>query len=249
MPRIGTRKLYDMLTRTLQEHKIKIGRDKLFDLLEEYSMLIRRRKRKKVNTTDSNHPFRKYPNLIRELQIVGPNQLWVSDITYIRLIDDFCYLSLITDAYSRRIVGYCLYPTLQKEGPVEALKMALSTLSATTADHLIHHSDRGRQYCCEAYVSVLTERKTTISMTEKGDPYENALAERVNRTMKDEFLLDKGFESFELASAAVSKAVNTYNTLRPHDSCNRLTPDQAHHQSGPLPMRWKKRKKKEQILA
>ena len=249
MPRIGTRKLYHMLTETLKEHKIKIGRDKLFDLLEEYAMLVRRRKRKKVSTTDSNHPFRKYPNLVRELQAIRPNQLWVSDITYIRLIDEFCYLSLVTDAYSRKIVGYCLYPTLQKEGPVAALKMGLSSLPATTTDSLIHHSDRGRQYCCDAYVNVLMERKVIISMTEKGDPYENALAERVNRTMKDEFLLDKGFDSFELASAAVNKAVNTYNTLRPHDSCNRLTPDAAHQQQGPLPMKWKKRKKKEPIAA
>jgi transposase InsO family protein len=248
MPRIGTRKLYHMLTDTLQEHKIRIGRDKLFDLLEEYAMLVRRRKRRKVSTTDSNHPFRKYPNLIRGLQVIRPNQLWVSDITYIRIGDGFGYLSLITDAYSRKIAGYCLYPTLQKEGPVAALKMALSTLAATTTDSLIHHSDRGRQYCCEAYVNVLTKSKVTISMTEKGDPYENALAERMNKTLKEEFLLGNGFDSFELAAASVSKAVYTYNTLRPHDSCDRLTPDQAHHQQGPIRMKWKKRKRKEQMI-
>jgi putative transposase len=249
MPRIGTRKLYHMLTDTLAEHKIKIGRDKLFDLLEEHAMLVRRRKRRKVSTTDSNHPFRKYPNLVRELQAVRPNQLWVSDITYIRIADGFGYLSLVTDAYSRRIVGYCLYPTLQKEGPVAALKMALSTLPATAADSLIHHSDRGLQYCCEAYVSVLMNRKVTISMTEKGDPYENALAERMNKTLKEEFLLGDGFDRFELASAAVTKAVNTYNTLRPHDSCNHMTPDQAHQQQGTLLMKWKKRARKESIEA
>ncbi len=244
MPRIGTRKLYHMLTDTLQKHKIKIGRDKLFDLLEEYAMLVRRRKRRKVSTTDSNHPFRKYPNLIREFQALGPNQLWVSDITYIRISDGFGYLSLITDAYSRKIVGYCLYPTLQKEGPVAALKMALSTLPAFGTDSLIHHSDRGLQYCCEAYVNVLTGKKVRISMTEKGDPYENALAERMNKTLKEEFLLGDGFDSFEFASTTVSNAVNTYNTMRPHDSCDRLTPDAAHQMQGPLPMRWKKKKKK-----
>ena len=249
MPRIGTRKLYHMLTETLQQHRIKIGRDKLFDLLEEYGMLVRRRKRKKVSTTDSNHPFRKYPNLVRELQVIGPNQLWVSDITYIRLLDEFCYLSLVTDAYSRRVVGYCLYPTLQKEGPVAALKMALSSLPVPTVESLIHHSDRGRQYCCDAHINLLVERNVVISMTEKGDPYENALAERMNRTMKEEFLLDKGFDSFELASLAVKNAVNIYNSQRPHDSCNRMTPDQAHQQTGLLPMRWKKRKKKEPIIA
>ena len=249
MPRIGTRKLYHMLTGTLQKHKIKIGRDKLFDLLEEYGMLVRRRKRKKVSTTDSNHPFRKYPNRVRELQVIRPNQLWVSDITYIRLLDEFCYLSLVTDAYSRRIVGYCLYPTLQKEGPVAALKMALSSLPATVAGSLIHHSDRGRQYCCDAHINLLMERNVVNSMTEKGDPYENALAERMNRTMKEAFLLDKGFDSFDLASIVVKNAVNIYNSQRPHDSCNRMTPDQAHQQTGPLPMRWKKRKKKEPIFA
>jgi transposase InsO family protein len=236
-----------MLTETLKEHKIKIGRDKLFDLLEEYGMLVRRRKRRKVSTTDSNHPFRKYPNLVRELKAIRPNQLWVSDITYIRIADGFGYLSLVTDAYSRKIVGYCLYPTLQKDGPVAALRMAISSLPATTAESLIHHSDRGRQYCCEAYVSVLMDRKVTISMTEKGDPYENALAERMNKTMKEEFLLGDGFGCFELASAAVSKAVNTYNVLRPHDSCNHLTPEVAHQQQGPLPMKWKKRERKEPI--
>jgi putative transposase len=247
MPRIGTRKLHHMLTGKLQEHKIKIGRDKLFDLLEEYGMLVRRRKRRKVSTTDSNHPFRKYPNLVRELHVTGPNQLWVSDITYIRISDGFGYLSLITDAYSRKIVGYCLYPTLQKEGPVTALEMALGTLPATTAEHLIHHSDRGRQYCCEAYVNVLTERKATISMTEKGDPYENALAERMNKTLKEEFLLNNGFDSFEPGAACVSKSVHIYNTLRPHDSCNYMTPDQAHQLQGPIKMKWKKRERKELI--
>ena len=249
MPRLGTRKLYHMLTETLKEHKIKIGRDKLFDLLEEHQMLVRRRKRKRVSTTDSNHPYRRYPNLVKELQPMRPDQLWVSDITYIRLIDDFCYLSMITDAYSRRIVGYCLYPTLQKEGPVAALKMAIGNLPDTPAGGLIHHSDRGRQYCCDAYINILNERKVAISMTENGDPYENALAERMNRTMKDEFILDHGFSSFDLAAAAVSRAVKSYNTLRPHDSRNRLTPDQAHQRDGPIPMRWKKRKKPEPINA
>lgn len=244
MPRIGTRKLYHMLTEALQGHKTKIGRDKLFDLLEENGMLVRRRKRRKISTTDSNHPFRRYPNLIRELQVIRPNQLWVSDITYIRLVDEFCYLSLVTDAYSRKIVGYCLYPTLQKEGPLAALQMALNNLPSTGIESLIHHSDRGKQYCCDAYVNMLMERKVTISMTEKGDPYENALAERINRTLKEEFLLDNGFNNFELALATTSNAINIYNGQRPHDSCNRLTPDKAYQQEGFLPKLWKKRTNK-----
>jgi putative transposase len=248
MPRIGTRKLYHMLAGTLKEHNICIGRDKLFDLLEEYGMLVRRRKRKKVCTTDSNHPFRKYPNLTRELHVLRPNQLWVSDITYIRITDGFCYLSLVTDAYSRKIVGHCLYPTLQKEGPLKALQQALAARS-TSVHALMHHSDRGRQYCCDVYVNVLVDSQVIISMTEKGDPYENALAERVNGILKDEFLLDRKFADYENATGAVNIAVSTYNTLRPHASCNYQTPDQAHQQQGPLPMRWKKRERKEVINA
>ena len=249
MPRIGTRKLYYMLTEILQKHSIKIGRDKLFDLLEENRLLVRRRKRKRINTTDSNHPFRKYPNLIRELQVLRPNHLWVSDITYISLKDKFGYLSLVTDAYSRKIVGYCLYPTLQKEGPVAALNMAICSLPATTADTLIHHSDRGLQYCCADYILKLESKQIIVSMTEKGDPYENALAERVNGILKDEFLLDGEFDSFEHALAVVNNAVNIYNTQRPHASCNYQTPDQTHQQHGPIPMRWSKRKKRELIIA
>jgi len=248
MPRIGTRKLWEMLPPILAEHKITIGRDKLFDLLEEYGMLVRRRKRRKAITTDSNHRYKEHPNLVRELHPVAPNQLWVSDITYIRLVDEFSYLSLVTDAYSRKIVGYCLYPTLHKEGPVAAVKMALEGLPVNS-DNLIHHSDRGIQYCCDAYVSILQEKKVKISMTEKGDPYENALAERVNRTMKEEFLLDQGFTDFALAAEAVKKAVQVYNTLRPHDSCNRMTPEEAHKQSGPMLKRWKKRTPKPLVPA
>lgn len=141
MPRIGARKLHFLLTDILLQHDIQIGRDLLFDLLSEYGLLIRKRNRKKVYTTDSNHPFRKYPNLIKELAVVQANQLWVSDITYISLTGKFAYLSLITDAYSRKIIGYCLYPTLEKEGPLIALKMALDNHPPSTG--MIHHSDRG----------------------------------------------------------------------------------------------------------
>jgi len=243
MPRIGTRKLHYMLTETLQKHQISIGRNKLFDLLSEYGLLVRRRKRKRINTTDSNHPFRKYPNLIRELQVLRPNHLWVSDITYINVADGFCYLSLITDAYSRKIVGYCLYPTLKKEGPLNALQVALCSLDGKPEATLIHHSDRGLQYCCGDYIAVLQSNTMTISMTEKGDPYENAIAERVNGILKDEFALDRGFANFELAKATVEKSVTIYNQQRPHLSCNNLTPEQAHLHQGLLPAKWKRRKK------
>ncbi len=239
MPRIGTRKLHYMLADTLQKHDITIGRNKLFDLLAEYGMLVRRRRRKRINTTDSNHPFRKYPNLIRALQITRPNHLWVSDITYISLAEGFCYLSLVTDAYSRKIVGYCLHPTLKKEGPVQALKMAVA--DRVYRQPMIHHSDRGLQYCCGDYISLLEQSGISISMTEKGDPYENAIAERVNGILKSEFELDRDFDSLDAAKAAVDKAIDIYNQQRPHSSCNYLTPAQAHLQQGVLPTKWKRR--------
>ncbi len=241
MPRIGTRKLHYLLTETLQKHSICIGRDKLFDLLEDYGLLVRRRKRKRINTTNSNHPFRKYPNLVRELRPERPNHLWVSDITYISLLDSFCYLSLVTDAYSRKIVGYCLYPSLKKEGPLQALGMALKALPGKPGATLIHHSDRGLQYCCSDYTTLLDSSNLCISMTEKGDPYENAIAERVNGILKEEFGLDKDFDSFENAKIAVMKAIDIYNRLRPHSSCDYLTPEQAHQKQGLLKTKWKRR--------
>jgi len=242
MPRIGTRKLYYMLTEKLVLHGLSIGRDRLFDLLSEYGMLVRRRKRKRVCTTDSRHPFRKYPNIIRELEVLRPNHLWVSDITYISLEEKHCYLSLVTDGYSRKIMGYCLYPTLKKEGPLQALQMAMGQLPGKPGEPLIHHSDRGLQYCCQAYTALLQGTGIAISMTEKGDPYENAVAERVNGILKEEFALDKDFDNFEQAAQAVKNAVVTYNSLRPHASCNYLTPDEAHRQKGLLPRKWKSKK-------
>ena len=242
MPRVGTRKLHHMLAEKLVKHTITIGRDKLFDLLDEYGLLVRRRRRRRACTTDSNHPFRKYPNLIREMQVLRPNHLWVSDITYISLADKFCYLSLVTDAYSRKITGYCLYPTLQMEGALQALEMALGSLPGKPREPLVHHSDRWLQYCCTQYTALLQNNGMGISMTEKGDPYENAIAERVNGIMKQEFALDREFENFGQAQKAVENAVSTYNRLRPHASCNYLTPDQAHQQQGQLTSKWKRKK-------
>lgn len=239
MPRIGTRKLRYMLSETLQKHDISIGRNKLFDLLAEYGMLVRRRKRRYVSTTDSNHPFRKYPNLVRELQVIRPNHLWVSDITYISLREKFCYLNLVTDAYSRKIVGYCLHPSLKKEGTLAALNMALKTQPGSTT--LIHHSDRGLQYCCSEYIALLESRNISISMTEKGDPYENAIAERVNGILKTEFDLYRDFENIEQAKEVIADTIRVYNQIRPHASCNYLTPEQAHQQEGLLKSKWKRR--------
>jgi len=241
MPRIGTRKLYYLLSDTLQQHSIKIGRDKLFDLLAASGLLVRRRKRRKASTTDANHPFRKYPNLVRELEVNRPDQLWVSDITYLSLSEGFCYLSLLTDAYSRKILGYSLQPSLKKEGPLSALGLALATLQGRAKDPLIHHSDRGMQYCCADYTALLQYNDISISMTEKGDPYENAIAERVNGILKDEFLLDQTFDSYEQAASAVTDAIHIYNNLRPHASCGYLTPQEAHQKQGLLKAKWKRR--------
>lgn len=243
--RVGTRKLIGMLQLPLSQHGIKLGRDKLFDLLASNNMLIRKRKRRRPVTTDSNHPFRKYPNLIRGLDISYANQVWVSDITYLSLSGGrFCYLSLITDVYSRKIVGHCLYPSLKKEGPLLALKKALSTREKSIFYKTIHHSDRGLQYCSRDYISELEQASTSISMTENGDPGENAIAERVNGILKSEFSLDKQFSSYEQACIAVEEAIQIYNQQRLHTSRNYLTPDQVYQQaSGSIPSRWKSRKK------
>lgn len=248
LPRLGTRKLHYLLSSVLREHGIYMGRDKLFDLLSDYGMLVRRRKRRKACTTDSNHPFRKYPNLIRDLQVARPLQLWVSDITYISLKGGFCYLSLITDGYSRKIVGYQLYPTLERFGPIGALKTALEGYAYNPSAMLIHHSDRGLQYCCQDYIDILQKGNISISMTEKGDPYENAIAERVNGILKEEFGLNGTFCSFDQASLAIDKAVSIYNHLRPHSSCDYLTPDQAHQKQGLLTSKWRPKNVKQPLL-
>jgi putative transposase len=237
LPRVGTRKLHYMINQRLSEHKLDAGRDYLFDLLERYKLLIRNRRRKAI-TTNSRHWMRKYSNLILELEIMRPDQLWVSDITYIRMINGFAYLSLITDAYSHKIVGYNLRRDLTAEGCLIALEMAFVNRSLPTQP-LIHHSDRGSQYCCKEYVDILNSNKTAISMTNKGDPYENAIAERLNGIIKSEFGLYSSQLGFEETNSQVEKSIHAYNNIRPHSSCDYLTPEQAHQRSGLLKKRWK----------
>lgn len=236
LPRLGVHKLQHLLREPFAAHGIKLGRDGLYELLSTHGLLIRQRKRK-PRTTNSDHPYRKYPNLIRDLTLTAPGQLWVSDITYLRLSTGFCYLSIITDAYSRKIVGYKLHPSLHSQGPADALIMAAQDRKRST--RLIHHSDRGVQYCCAAYVQLLEHYGIRISMTENGDPYENALAERVNGILKGEFGLDSSFSSLAAAAEAVHEAVRRYNQLRPHASCDYKTPVAAHQESGLLRKRWK----------
>lgn len=237
LPQVGTRKLLFLLEPELQSHQITIGRDALFNLLAEHKLLIRQRKRKAV-TTDSRHWMRKYGNLVKTLVIDRPEQLWVSDITYIRLKNEWGYLSMITDAYSRRIMGIAFRRDMLAEGCVDALQMALSN-RIYPQEQLIHHSDRGSQYCSGDYVDVLSQHNIAISMTESGDPYENALAERMNGIIKNEFNLQSSSLTFEQTHELILQSVELYNTLRPHSSCNYLTPAQAHLQKQPLRKRWK----------
>lgn len=230
----------------LTEHRIEAGRDYLFDLLALNNLLIRKRKRK-VITTQSNHWMRKYCNLVKELQVTRAEQLWVSDITYIRLTGGFAYLSLITDAYSRKIVGFNLRRDLSSEGSLIALQKALTSRQKPWLP-LIHHSDRGVQYCCKNYVDLLTENNISISMTENGDPYENALAERMNGILKTEFNLYSSQSGFDETFKRVNQSILAYNQLRPHASCDYLTPEQAHQKTGVMKKRWKNNKFEKPVL-
>jgi transposase InsO family protein len=246
LPRCGADKLHHMLKGAFEAHFIKLGRDGLYALLGRYGLLIRHRNRRTC-TTNSNHRYRKYPNLIREMVIERAGQLWVSDITYLRLHSGFCYLSIITDAYSHKIVGYKLHPTLHSQGAIDALLMAVKDCKKTT--ELIHHSDRGIQYCCTDYVAMTAHFGIALSMTEKGDPYENAIAERVNGILKYEHGLKETFAGFAGAQKAVDDAVSKYNEIRVHDSCNRLTPVMAHEQEGLLHKYWRPKKYKKAAMA
>jgi transposase InsO family protein len=225
MPRIGTRKLYHLLKGEFEAKRIKVGRDKLFEVLRKNQLLITRRKRY-IQTTNSKHWLKKYPNLIKGVEIERPERLWVSDITYIRTDDGFCYLTMITDAYSRKIVGYNTSKTLGAEGTIEALKMAIKNRKST--GELIHHSDRGLQYCSKEYVELLEKHQIRISMTEGSDPYENALAERMNRTIKEEFLVVEKFRDYQILRKTIAESILIYNMERPHLSCGMLYPAEVH---------------------
>lgn len=237
LPRLGSRKLLHLLRPQLAEHQLKVGRDELFDLLSVHGLLVRNRRRHAV-TTDSRHWMKKYSNLTAELDIEMAEQLWVSDITYIRLPHRFGYLSLITDAYSRKIVGYQFSLTLSAQGCIKALEMALKDRQYPERK-LVHHSDRGSQYCCKEYVDLLGQHQISISMTNNGDPYENALAERINGIIKSEFRLYQSQSSFEQTALQLDHHIHAYNSLRPHGSCDFMTPQQAHGQAGVLKKRWK----------
>ena len=235
-PRIGGRKLFFLLQAAFLMHGLKIGRDKFFDFLRQEGLMMRV-VRKRAQTTQSRHWLHKYPYLCRDWAPSVAEQLWVSDITYLRAGDRFVYLMLILDAYSRRIMGWQLSPTLDAAFCVQALRQALAERQYPQRQ-LMHHSDRGEQYCSEAYTALLQQQQVRISMTQSGSPYDNAQAERLNGILKGEFLLDQTFENLEAARQVVAKSVQVYNEKRPHASCDYLTPLQAHQQSGELQKRW-----------
>ncbi|WP_229253892.1 IS3 family transposase [Dyadobacter sp. NIV53] len=237
LPRIGAEKLHVMTADFCRQHGIKVGRDKFTQLMKEQNLLVPRRTRR-VSTTISHHHYFKYPNLIKGMKVTRPNMLWVSDITYIPIQNRFSYLSLITDAYSKKIVGWSLKPTLAVVGPVAALKMALAQRVTKGEEKLFHHSDRGIQYCSNQYTSLLIDSHAEISMTGKGESSENQIAERINRTIKEEILENRSFFSHQHAFEEIEKAIKSYNWLRPHSSCDYLTPEQAHLREGNLRKKW-----------
>lgn len=225
-PRIGTRKLYVKLENFMLEHQIKMGRDALFDLLSLHHLLIRKRRRK-IITTQSNHWMKKYPNLIKGFIPIAPNQLWVSDITYWKTETMPLYISLITDVFSHKIVGYNLAETMEAIESVKALQMAL--LKNENIESLIHHSDRGSQYCSFKYVNLLQDYSVKISMTETGDPLDNAVAERINGILKDEYLECYTVYTFEEAKELLDAVIPLYNEERPHMSIGNLVPEKVHN--------------------
>jgi len=226
MPRIGTRKLHYLLKEQLKE--LKVGRDKLFSILKANQMIIYPKRSYHV-TTNSHHRFYKHKNLISEMLPTRPEQIWVSDITYIGGRNNHTYLALVTDAYSKKIVGYNVSNSLSAQGSIKALQMAIKQ-RIYRDEPLIHHSDRGIQYCCDQYQGVIDKNKLKCSMTETYDPYANAVAERINGILKDEFGLEKYNLSIENMDLLIKESIDIYNNLRPHYSCYMHTPEEMHKQ-------------------
>ena len=242
MPRLGGRKLYHLLKEEL--NKLRVGRDKFFDILRANHLLIKPKRQYQI-TTNSHHRFRKHKNLKEELEVKRPEQLWVSDITYIGDRDSPKYLALVTDSYSKKIVGFDVSDSLSVAGSVRAIEMAISN-SRYRKKQLIHHSDRGLQYCSDKYQEVLTKNNIRCSMTEKYDPYQNAVAERINGILKQEFILGIKVKDLELMKILIAESIMIYNNERPHLSCEMNTPQYMHRQSE-VRIRTYKRKRVEKI--
>jgi transposase InsO family protein len=240
-PAMGTRKLHWMLQDFMNTHQIKMGRDALFNLLAENDMLIRRRRRRSMLTTDSRHWLKRYPNLILALEVVRSDQVWVSDITYLKTKQGYAYVSFITDAFSHKIMGYHLAGNLETINTMRALQMAIeaSMAEGKSLEGLIHHSDQGIQYCSSQYINLLKKQGIQISMSDKGEPLQNPIAERVNGIIKYEYLFFKNLDNRVTSMQSLHEAVYAYNTIRPHLSCNMLTPEKAHQLNQPMKKRWK----------
>jgi len=231
LPRIGTRKLYYLIKEDLRNQGLKVGRDKLFSLMRLYGLQINPRRRY-TQTNMSKHWLRKWPNIIKDKDIVNQDQVWVSDITYIKTQEGNCYLNMITDAFSRRIMGYAIEENMETESMIVALRMAINQRQNPLMP-TIHHSDRGLQYCSKEYVNAAVKNNIRLSMTENGDPYENALAERMNRTIKEEFGMDRKMKSKEQVKKLVEESIFLYNNKRPHLALNMKTPDQVYYEKIP----------------
>jgi len=240
---IGGGKLWQMYRKEFgEEHSV--GYNRFYDIIEKYNLKVRKRKRR-AKTTDSDHDLPLYPNLVKELIPLRPNQLWVSDITYMVIYlntqtdeYDFCYLSLVTDYYTKEIIGWCVGETLEAKFAIKALEMALSRLGDRRDIDLIHHSDRGVQYASYAYTDILRKHNIKISMTECGDPKDNAVAERVNGIVKNELLQGMSFFSIQEVRKALKVAIDFYNNERPHMSLEWKTPAEAALCSGEMKKKW-----------
>ena len=234
-PRCGTRKLLIMLQPFFKKQDIQIGRDFFFELLAKNKLLIRKRKRS-THTTNSKHFFRRYPNLVAHFTPLHAHELWVADITYIPMKERFAYLYLITDAYSRKIVGFHVSDDMRVSSAIVALQKAIDQKPADAI--VIHHSDRGLQYCSNDYVALLKAHHAHISMTQNGDPYENAMAERVNGILKSE-LISESYTDLNAAMQHIARCITVYNYKRVHSSLNWQIPDKVHSQQGPQIKKWK----------
>ena len=227
-PNIGVRKLHHLLTPKFEKLGVQLGRDGLFRLLRDHGLLIASPKRGH-KTTCANHRFYQYPNRITDLVVDRIHQVFVADITYLQTLDGFVYLALMTDLFSRKIVGFDVSDSLSVEGAIRACKMAIKPVGPL--DTLIHHSDRGVQYCCHAYTQLLHSRGIQLSMTQNGDVYQNAVAERVNGILKIDFFLNRTFRSIHQAIGTVRQCVAIYNTERPHLSLGYQTPEAVYQKS------------------
>lgn len=229
MPRIGTRKLYHLLKTELV--KLKVGRDKLFDILRANHLLIKPKRQYHV-TTNSHHRLKKHKNLIKNMEINRPEQVFVSDITYLGNRANPIYLALVTDAYSKKIMGFDVSDSLNAKGAINALNRAIKNRKYVQGQSqtLVHHSDRGLQYCSNEYQEILDKHHIECSMTEKYDPYQNAIAERINGILKQEFIGELKINDLEMMKEFIANSIDIYNTYRPHFSNYYLTPEQMHLQ-------------------